>query len=64
MLRETPLRNAEQFHDEALRMGEQIDALARFLGTSIQQIDERLALCVCGHVAMFCACQPTISDRI
>lgn len=33
-----------------------IDALSRFLSSEIEKSKARLAPCVCGHVAMFCAC--------
>jgi hypothetical protein len=64
VIRETPLQSAEEFHDAALRMGEEVDALQHFLIEQMAMSDERLAPCACGHIALFCACPPTNSDRI
>lgn len=51
------IRKASQdFADATAEQGRTIDALAHFLTDEIAKSDARLAPCVCGHVAMFCAC--------
>lgn len=47
---------AQRLRDASADQGKAIDALAHFLTNEIAKSDARLAPCVCGHVAMFCAC--------
>ncbi len=63
MIRETPLQSAEQLHDSALRMGDEVEALQHFLSDQIALSDARLAPCDCGHIALFCACPTNHSSQ-
>jgi len=47
---------AQRLRDASADQGKAIDALAHFLSNEIAKSDARLAPCVCGHIALFCAC--------
>lgn len=51
---DTPL--ADRLLDAAVSLDASADALQRFLSAEIEKSKARLTPCVCGHVAMFCAC--------
>ena len=48
---------AQSFADASAQHQDAIASLQRFLTNEIAKCDARLAPCVCGHVAMFCACE-------